>query len=115
MKKLIAPICLMLSIASFQSVAAITQEVNNHRIFGDHFDTKEKAFSQAKTVMNEVGMYSAKDIRNNFGYKHNFRTLPSSFTILDISSRVNEIMNQDGEIHFQPVTTIKYKYKYNDS
>ncbi|PAU36873.1 acyl-CoA synthetase [Vibrio coralliilyticus] len=82
---------------------------------GDIVQSSEAAFSAGHAMADHINNKSPYELSRTVDYYSGELVDTSSFKIIQSSVSVKELVNSDGEVAYQPVLSVDYKYRTHSS
>ncbi|GAK83670.1 acyl-CoA synthetase [Vibrio ponticus] len=79
-------------------------------IEGDVVASKQAAYDAGLMMINDYRSKSSRELRNEFSSAFDYVDR-NSFTITDTKVTVDEFLQGDGQIAYQPVLDVRYEYR----
>ncbi|RJX75410.1 hypothetical protein DZ860_01645 [Vibrio sinensis] len=115
MNKLISTLAITTSVLSFSATSAYLQEVDHTTIDGRQYDSIAGAFQESRATVAKLEGMTPRQLEIALDDHQWNNRVSSSFQVVDVKGHVKEVWDKRGEMLYQPVTTVVYTYRYNDS
>jgi len=107
------------SVMLFSSVAlagagAYNTVIQSESMSGSAVASKDAAIAEGKSMIMEINQKSPYELSRSVNYPTNNLVDVNSFELRNSNVTVNEIVNSDGDIAYQPVVNVSYEFKSRD-
>ncbi|WP_407546416.1 DUF3316 domain-containing protein [Vibrio parahaemolyticus] len=86
---------------------------NTQTIHGDVVDSKEAAYDMGRVMLQDYQNKSSGQLRDEFTRKSEVVDR-QSFSITDSKVTVDEFMESNGQVTYQPVVNVTYEYRMRE-